>query len=195
VTVYGFEHADAKALLRTLGQPGDNQSLSRRVPMSRASGVWIMEATTAITDASGTTPGSGTAKLKWLNPSTGLIEDWKPNTVIVTQTIYTLTAGMPAGQIAECTQDNFGTIWMGGGSAGIGTTVRFSLDNALTTAEASNAATVDDAASAWDNESITVYNCLTSTASTYLFEGDSGDFGLCVLREDGNWWIVNMECP
>jgi len=190
---FGFNQADTNSILQLIDKTGDQQFAARRLPLVRSAGVWMMEATTAITDASGSTPGSGTAKLKWLNPETSLLEDWKPNAVIVTQTIYTMAAGMPIGQIRECTQDNFGTIWKGGED--IGTTVRFSLDNALTTAEASNAATVADTTSSWDTESITVYNMLTSTASTYLFEGDSGDFGLCVLREDGNWWIVNMECP
>ena len=193
--VYGFSHPDAKSLLRQLGEPGDQQAIPRRQPLIRASGVWMFESSGSITAASGDTPGTGTGNVQWLNPSSGDIEDWQPNGSVITRTVYNeFVTTILTGTRFRGVLDNFGTTWVSS-FAGVGATVRFSLDNALTTAEASNAATVDDAQSAYDNESITVYNMLTSTASTYLFEGDSGDFGLCTLREDGNWWIVNMECP
>ena len=78
--------------------------------------------------------------------------------------------------------------------------VRFTLDSALTTTQASKAATVAageqygpgrDA----DDLSITVHNLLTKTASVYLFEGDSGDAGLAFWDSDQNYRIIQMECP
>ena len=82
---------------------------------------------------------------------------------------------------------------LGGGTGA--TLVRFVLDAALTTAQASKAASIEDTTSSRDTQAITVYNPETSAAGTYMFEGDVGDAGLCSLREDGNWWIVQLECP
>ncbi len=76
--------------------------------------------------------------------------------------------------------------------------VRCTVDNALTTSEATNAATITHQ---WgpgtDNTStaITVHNLLTSTGGVYLFEGDSGDAFLAVHDKNQDYILVNGECP
>ena len=75
---------------------------------------------------------------------------------------------------------------------------RFTLSNALTTSEASNAAVITNQyGPGRDNTtSITVHNLLTHAAGVYLFYGDSGDAGLARWRGDGtNYIIVQLECP
>lgn len=75
---------------------------------------------------------------------------------------------------------------------------RFTLDAALATSDASKAATIThqfgegiDHAST----SITVYNLLTHTAGTYVFEGDSSDAGYAYYDSGTSWRIIQMECP
>jgi hypothetical protein len=78
--------------------------------------------------------------------------------------------------------------------------VRFTLSAALATSDASKTATItnqygfgcDGSTSA---AAITVHNLLTSTASTYVFEGDSGDAGLAMWDSGTNYRIIQMECP
>jgi hypothetical protein len=70
---------------------------------------------------------------------------------------------------------------------------RFTLDDDLTTSDASQDATiitqygqgVEHTATA-----ITVYNLETSSAGVYLFAGDSGDAGLAYYDEDDHWIIL-----
>lgn len=76
--------------------------------------------------------------------------------------------------------------------------VRFTLDAALATSDASKAATITnqygpgvDATST----AITVHNLLTSTAATYVFSGASGAAGLAMWDADQNYRIIQMECP
>jgi len=75
---------------------------------------------------------------------------------------------------------------------------RFTLDAALATSDASKAATIQ---TQWGygtdhSTSITVNNLETSTASTYVFEGDSGDAGIAIYSGSGStWYIIQMECP
>lgn len=76
---------------------------------------------------------------------------------------------------------------------------RFTLDSTLTTATQSVAATIQSQygrGTDHSSTSITVYNLLTHTAGTYVFEGGSGDAGLAFYDEDNDkWYIVQMECP
>lgn len=80
--------------------------------MSRTSGVWMMEATSAITAPTTTTPGKGTAKIQYRNPVSGAFEDWKPNGVIVEQTVYTMTVPVVSGWRFKAEMDNFGAIYV-----------------------------------------------------------------------------------
>mgnify|MGYP006928169339 CR=1 FL=1 len=109
---FGFNQADTNSILELIDKTGDQQIASRRSPLVRSSGVWMMEATTAITAATTTIPGTGTAKLKWRNLDTGTFEDWEPNGVIVTQTVYTMTVPVASGWLFQGIQDNFGTIYV-----------------------------------------------------------------------------------
>jgi hypothetical protein len=75
---------------------------------------------------------------------------------------------------------------------------RFTLDAALAVSDASVEATIasqygDGVAHA--SNDITVYNLLTHTAGTYVFEADSGDAGLAYYDSGTSWRILNMECP
>lgn len=109
---FGFNQADTNSILELIDKTGDQQVEPRRSPLVRSSGVWMMEATTAITAATTTIPGTGTAKLKWRNLDTGTFGDWKPNGVIVTQTVYTMTVPVASGWLFQGIQDNFGTIYV-----------------------------------------------------------------------------------
>ena len=76
--------------------------------------------------------------------------------------------------------------------------VRFTLNAALATTDETKAATI--AKASWTEtaptDPITVTNLETHTASTYVFEGDSGDAGIALHRPaDDSWHIVQMECP
>ena len=111
-TVYGFEKGVARDILQNTYGPDGQQTSPRRGPLSRAAGVWMMEATSAITAATTTTPGSGTAKIKWRNPTTNAFEDWTRNGAIVERTVYTMTTPLPSGWLFKAEQDNLGTIWL-----------------------------------------------------------------------------------
>lgn len=75
--------------------------------------------------------------------------------------------------------------------------VRFTLDSALATSDASKAATITDQYGQGVDgaTSITVHNLLTSTASTYVFEGASGAAGLAFWDSGTNYRVLNMQCP
>lgn len=75
---------------------------------------------------------------------------------------------------------------------------RFTLDSALTTADASVAATITSQrgpGTEHPDTAITVHNLETSSAGTYVFEGDSGDAGWAEWDSETDWDIENMECP
>ncbi len=194
MTVYGYTKEDANFILRQARQQdGDPYAVQSRDVLSKASGVWLMQASGAITAASGATPGTGTAILQWRNPTSGNIENIVGNSGgDVSETVYSVSTSVANGDRFLATRDNFGSIWV---VTVLPTMVRFTLDSALATSDASKAATVDDSQSSLDGDSITVYNPETATASTYIFAGDSGDAGLAMKREDGDFWIVQMECP
>jgi len=76
---------------------------------------------------------------------------------------------------------------------------RFTLNAALAVTDVSKAATIvtqyGDGLQ-HQSTSITVYNLLTHTAGSYVFEGDSGDAGIAAFdKASGNWYILQMECP
>lgn len=78
--------------------------------------------------------------------------------------------------------------------------VRFTLDNALTTAEASESATITNqfgrGRNADTGTTITVHNLETNSAGVYVFEGDSGDAGWAYWGGNGNdYYILMIECP
>lgn len=78
--------------------------------------------------------------------------------------------------------------------------VRFTLAAALATSDASKTATIQSqfgpglANPSTGAGAITVHNLLTSTASTYVFSGSSGDAGLAEWDSGNNYRIVQMEC-
>lgn len=78
--------------------------------------------------------------------------------------------------------------------------VRFTLDSALTTSDASQTATITNQyGPGVDNTTasggITVHNLETSSAGTFVFEGNSGDAGLAMWDETTNYRIIQIECP
>ena len=94
---------------------------------------------------------------------------------------------------------NAETLWVSPG-VGFKPLIRFTLAAALATSDASKAATVTDQYGAGAEQvttasGITVYNLETSTASTYVFEGDSGDAGYARWDYGTRYQIIQMECP
>jgi len=81
--------------------------------------------------------------------------------------------------------------------AQVKTFARFTLDEALATTDADCEATITAQYGPGDDHAttdITLYNIAAS--SDYIFEGDSGDAGLCLWdHKNAKWWIVQMECP
>lgn len=80
------------------------------------------------------------------------------------------------------------------------TLVRFTLDFALTTADTSQTATITDQyGMGVDNTTasggIIVHNLETSSAGTYMFEGNVGDAGLAIWDRDNEYRIIQIECP
>ena len=76
--------------------------------------------------------------------------------------------------------------------------VRFTLDAALATSDASKAATITNQygpGTDADDTAITVHNLLTQTAATYVFSGASGAAGLAMWDSAQNYRIIQMECP
>lgn len=79
------------------------------------------------------------------------------------------------------------------------TLVRFTLDVALTTADASQTATITDQyGMGVDNTTasggIIAHNMETSAAGTYMFEGNVGDAGLAIWDRDNEYRIIQIEC-
>lgn len=74
----------------------------------------------------------------------------------------------------------------------------FTLDNALTTSESSESATISTQFGHGTDHSSTAItvNNLPDGTSTYVFEGDSGDYGMALYSGSGTtWYIIQMECP
>jgi hypothetical protein len=89
--------------------------------------------------------------------------------------------------------------WIPLNSLSVGTKqlVRFTLDVALTTADASQPATITDQYGPGtdnSNTAITAHNLLTHTAGTYMFEGNAGDAGLAMRDADQDYRIIQIEC-
>ena len=77
--------------------------------------------------------------------------------------------------------------------------VRFTLDAALTTADASQTATITDQyGPGVDNTTasggIIVHNMETSAAGTYMFEGNLNDAGLAMWDQGTDYRIIQIEC-
>lgn len=76
--------------------------------------------------------------------------------------------------------------------------VRFTIDSALTTGDASVAATITNQYGPGPDgteTAITVHNLLTSVAATYVFSGASGAAGLAMWDSGTDYRIIQMECP
>lgn len=78
--------------------------------------------------------------------------------------------------------------------------VDFTLSAALTTSQASKTATVQTQYGAGTAHptgaaAITVHNLREHTAATYVFEGDSGDYGRAAWYSGTDFLILNLECP
>jgi len=75
------------------------------------------------------------------------------------------------------------------------TFIEFKLTNALTTSEATNAASVEAYWGGPDpGATCTVQNIETDSSGVYVFEGAEDAVGLAVKR-GANFMILNMECP
>lgn len=80
-------------------------------------------------------------------------------------------------------------------------TIEFALSAAMTTSDATKTATIQSQDGiGLDNPNtgsgaITVHNVREHTASTYIFEGDSGDRGVASWLYGNEYKIENMECP
>lgn len=202
--VWGFQNKQKAELLNrfadSLNGGGVTQPGVRQVgswPGGAAVGAWIAEADGSISAASGSTLGSGTAKI--LERSTATLSAYQPDgSTDVTGTVYNpLEFAIPDGMRFVLVRTLDGTAIVTH-LFGYKPFIRFSLSAALATSDASKSATI---AEQWGPGvangagSITVYNPAISTSSTYLFEGDSGDKGVATWRDGNNYTIYNMECP
>lgn len=152
-----------------------------------------------IAAASGTTPGSGTVTLQQIT-SGGVLADLKDGSgTSVTETAYNISPmAIAESAYVQLTQElvSGALIVAAGGARKL--YCRFTLDAALATTDASKAGTIVTQygpGGSHTTTSITVYNLLTHTAGTYVFEGDSGDAGYAFWDSGTSWRIMQMECP
>lgn len=152
-----------------------------------------------LTARSGTTPGTGTVTLYEIASSV-LTARQNADSTDVDVTVYNLSdRPVPASTYTLLLKEMLtGNLYVSDTLATFHKLlVRFTLDSALSATDASKAATITDQYSVGvDNSTaITVHNLLTSTASTYLFAGDSGDAGLAIWDTGTNYRIIQLECP
>lgn len=198
--IYGFDKRTAERIKKFAAGGMESASYGRPHPTNAGVGAWQMEATTSISAASGSTVGSGTAKLLYL--TSGSLSSWEPGSATVTTTVYNpheIALASGARFLGVRTLD--GVLWVASWSfVEYKPLVRFTLAAALATSDASKSATitnqygpgVDNTTSAGG---ITVHNLLTSTGGVYVFEGASGAAGLAAWDSGTNYRILQMECP
>ena len=112
--VYGYTEQDAKRILQYVRQQSDAPYAHQvQKPFIRRASVMLLEVTTAVTAASGSTPGTGTAKFLWRNPETDTIEDMLQGDTAAEETVY--NAGpytCAVGEWVHCVDDPFGSVWL-----------------------------------------------------------------------------------
>ena len=153
----------------------------------------------AMTESGGTyTPGSATATLyKFDSGDLAAHED--EGSSDVTKTVYNITeTAIPANEFVLCAQDIITghLIAVSVDEANKQPLVRFTLNAALTTSDSSKAATITNqyGPGIANSTSITVYNCETASAGTYIFSADSGDAGLAIWDSGTDYRIIQLEC-
>lgn len=196
--VYGFGEADAiilKGIAQSHGLKPKGGSSMEAFAIRGGMASWMMEATTTITAASGSTAGSGTAKLLY-KPSTTL-NAYQPNSVDITATVYNLEAvAISSGERFLVVRTSDGVLWVMN-RFGNQRLVRFTLSAALTTSDATKSATITNQYGpgvAATTTTITVHNLATS-GGAYVFSGASGAAGLALWDSGTNYRIIQMECP
>lgn len=203
--LYGFRENDAQALKAVatayqLGSPYKGQTNDGLFRGGNAAGLWIMEATTAITAANGTTFGSGTAKIKKVSGTT--IADHSPGSSTVTSTVYNLFENsIGIGRRFMCSRTLDGELWVTN-VWGLKSAILFELSAPLLTTSATASATFDDQfGDGVDNGETNVPTLNNLAASTdYLFEGASGAKGVAIIDDpfvaDANaeYTIIQIEC-
>ena len=151
---------------------------------SGGSSTFFMEATSTITrPSSPTEPGSGTAKMKYRNPSTGFIEDYKPNGSVISATVYSMSVSIPNGELFEARSDV--DYWV---SKRLAATVYKGLTNGSFTSGSSSFAMDNlEAVNGFKKESslATVYN-------TYRWSGDTNVLAEAEWNDQRQRWEGTM---
>ena len=203
--LFGFKEPDAKALKSIatayqLGSPYKGQTHDGAFRGGNAAGLWVMQATTDISAASGATFGTGTGKLKHV--SSTAIADYTPGSSTVTKTVNNLFEDVIGiGRVFICSRTLDGQLWVTNVWA-LKPMVEFVLTAALTTADASATATFSTqhggGVSNGQATIPTLYNLQASTA--YIFEGAIGARGMATIAnpfasdDDAAYTIIQMEC-
>ena len=195
--VYGFSNAGtAKALAALVGGAGTSIDGTERKRRDFNTQVKITTAIPAWNKAS--LPNSELAQKLSIN-TVGRSEISYHNGGTLPQiTVYNLLEmELPVDAICNC-------IYMDGRWFVISmeyykSLVRFTLDAALTTSDASQTATITDQyGPGVDNTTasggITVHNMETSAAGTYMFEGNLNDAGLAMWDQGTDYRIIQIEC-
>jgi len=191
VTVYGFKNReDAEATLRLLDEVRrEVESIVRQSPAAPPSTL-LLEATSAIARPSNaTTPGSGTAKLKWRDLQTGLIADRNPNGgPDLSLTVYSMSVSIPNGELFEATYHRGGGLW-----------VSKRLSATVYRGEAT--ADFDSGDSTYTIDTLKAYNGYKAETSTITvdntddWEGSNNDIIWVMWNdENGQWEHFNIGC-
>lgn len=204
--LYGFNQQDA-AILSQIARshplsPSSGAILTGAALPGGGVGAWVLETTGTITAASystNITPGSGTAKLKRMG-STYLEDHQTDGSAVVSRTIKSLWPfAVPSGFLLLGVRTLDGTLWASEWLDRPHLFCRFTAGAAFTTSSGSVSGTITNYYGFGKNHassSATFANLLSHAASTYVFEGDSGDAGYAYYSGSGTTWqIVQMECP
>lgn len=199
--IVGFERVDAEILLGVAKavqggsiKLGGGISAALKKPLG-GSGPWMMQATSSISAASGTTFGTGTAKIIKAGASSVSAHTGGSGSNMEL-TVYNLNAvSISASWYFMATVSADGALWVTH-LWGAQPLVRFTLSAALATTDASISATITDqyGPGIEAGTSITVHNLLTSTAGTYVFEGSVGAAGLAMWDQGTDYRIIQIEC-
>lgn len=195
-TAYAFsQRATAEALARSVG-PTDLELPNAGV----TAGMFIVKLKFAITAYNPSTGAPQTDAQLLTNTTNGGFVDTSENGVKQKEVkVYNIfTHSFPADSMHICGRLD-GRLFIIHPFS-YRTLVRFTLDFALTTSDSVQTATLTDQyGMGVDNDTSAgaalVYNMETSSAGTYLFEGNSGDAGLAIWDKDNQYRIIQIECP
>lgn len=188
MTVYGFRHDDARALVNLLGlEPAGRTGARLR---QSGGGMWIMQANGKITAGSKAgstfTPGTGTGIIQYYDGVS--FAAWQPDGQNnVELTVHNLGVAIPTGELFEGRQDVAGTIWC----RALHTTMYFGQQvGALLSTDSTNG--VDNL------QALDGYGGDSSLTADNGFDWDADDNGVTLVvwhGGDESWLMFQVQCP